>query len=61
MRVRGQHMKGSLNDQETVRRLVELRAAGRGFDPIATQLSTRSLFGLAGFWHHQALSEMKMV
>ena len=54
-------MKGSLNDQETVRGLVELRAAGRGFAPVATQLSTRSLFGLAESWRQQALSEMKMV
>ena len=59
VRVRGQQMKGSMNDQETVRRLVELRATDRGFAHIATELSTRGLLGLAGSWHHQVLLEMK--
>ena len=59
VRVCGQQMKSSLNDQETVRRLVELRAAGRGFAHIATELSTRCLCDLDGSWHRQVLLEMK--
>ena len=59
VRVRGQQMKGSPNNLETVRRRVELRAIGRGVALIATELSTCWLFGLEGSLHHQGIPEME--